>query len=104
MSARELRSSDATALANAMTALAGAVDTALVAGGVSAVPQPVVQQMFALAVKLYAAQRAAGSEFAPVPDGDGVTATEASVATTALLAAVNLDIFELSLWRHWGRP
>jgi hypothetical protein len=104
MSAHELRSSEATGLPDAMSALAGAVDAALVAGGVGAVPQPVVQQMFALAVKLYAAQRAAGGEFAPVPDGDSITATEASVATTALLTAVNLDIFELSLWRHWGRP
>lgn len=104
MSAHELRSAEAVELADAMSALTGCVDAALVAGGVAAIPAPVVQQMFALAVKLYAAQRAAGLEFPPVPEGESVNATEVSVATTALLAAANLDLFELSLWRHWGRP
>lgn len=95
---------DTVELQDAMSALAAALDGELVANGVTSIPQPVVQQMLALAVKLYAGQRAAGIDYPPVPNADSVTATEVSVATTALLAAVNLDIFELSLWRHWGRP
>ena len=48
------------------------------------------------------ARREQGHELSPVLE-DSITATEASVTTTALLKAVNLDLFELSLWRHWGK-
>jgi isopentenyl phosphate kinase len=104
MYAPERTASASREVGDAMAELAASVDDAVVSGGAGAVPEPVVQQMFALAVKLYAAQRAAGADFPPVPEGDSVNATEVSVATTALLGAVNLDLFELSLWRHWGRP
>lgn len=104
MSARERTAADTAGVEDAMARLIASIDGAVVAGGAAVVPQGVIQQMFALAVKLYGAQRAAGADFPPVPHGESVTATEASVAASALLGAVNLDVFELSLWRHWGRP
>lgn len=72
--------------------------------GVENVDDDVIQRMFTLAVKLYAARRAAGHEFLPTPAEGSIEATEVAIATEGLLRAANLDLFELSLWRHWGKP
>ncbi len=83
--------------------LTARIDEALVAGGVHAVPVDVIQRMCTLGVKLYAARRAAGGELSPCAEG-ALNATEVAVATSGMLEAVQLDLFELSLWRQWGRP
>jgi hypothetical protein len=62
-----------------------------------------LQALLARAVRLYA-QRAEGAD-APLaafaPDA-GVTATEAVIATTAILKAVNVQLFELGMWQAWS--
>jgi hypothetical protein len=61
-----------------------------------------VQDMLAKAVRLYAERTAERdgvlAAFAP----DAVSATEVMVTVTAMLKAVNLQVFELGMWQAWG--
>ncbi len=62
-----------------------------------------IQSMLARAVRLYA-ERAVerdGALPAFAPDA-GVTATDVMVVTTAMLKAVNVQIFELGMWQAWS--
>lgn len=62
-----------------------------------------IQALLARAVRLYA-ERVAASEtpLAAFPEGAGITATDAVVATTAILKAVNVQLFELGMWQAWS--
>jgi len=62
-----------------------------------------VQALLARAVSLYA-QRAAASDtpLPAFPEGAEVTATDAVVTTTAILKAVNVQLFELGMWQAWS--
>jgi len=62
-----------------------------------------IQAMLAKAVRLYA-ERAAESDapLPPFPDGATMTATEVVVAVSAMLKAVNLQVFELGMWQAWA--
>ena len=62
-----------------------------------------IQGMLAQAVRLYA-ERAAETDgplpaFAPEAQ---MTATEVMVTVTAMLKAVNLQVFELGMWQAWA--
>ena len=62
-----------------------------------------IQAMLAKAVRLYA-ERAAECEGAltAFPADSGVTATEVMVTVSAMLKAVNLQLFELGMWQAWS--
>jgi hypothetical protein len=62
-----------------------------------------IQAMLATAVRLYA-QRAAECEGGALPAfaPDAATATEVMVTVTAMLKAVNLQVFELGMWQAWS--
>jgi hypothetical protein len=62
-----------------------------------------IQDMLAKAVRLYA-ERAAERDgaLAAFPADAKVTATEAMVTVTAVLKAVNLQLFELGMWQAWS--
>ena len=64
-----------------------------------------LQSLLGAAVRLYA-QRAAERE-EPLPAFNAqeaeVTATDAMLATTAILKAVNVATFELGMWQSWTR-
>jgi hypothetical protein len=61
-----------------------------------------IQDMLASAVRLYA-ERAAEHDGALRAFGpDAATATEVMVAVTAMLKAVNLQVFELGMWQAWS--
>ena len=62
-----------------------------------------IQAMLARAVRLYA-ERAAESESAlpAFPSDTSMTATEVMVTVTAMLKAVNLQVFELGMWQAWS--
>ena len=62
-----------------------------------------IQDRLAQAVRLYA-ERAAESEAAlpAFPFGAPMTATEVMVTVTAMLKAVNLQVFELGMWQAWS--
>lgn len=61
-----------------------------------------IQAMLAKAVALYAERVAEREEAFPAfPDGASVTATDVMVTATAMLKAVNLQVFELGMWQAW---
>jgi hypothetical protein len=64
-----------------------------------------IQTLLGAAVRLYAQRTAECEE--PLPGFDaaaaGVTATDAMLATTAILKAVNVATFELGMWQAWAR-
>jgi hypothetical protein len=64
-----------------------------------------IQTLLGAAVKLYA-QRAAEREqplSAFNAETAGITATDAMLATTAILKAVNVATFELGMWQAWTK-
>jgi hypothetical protein len=62
-----------------------------------------IQALLARAVKLYAERVAAAETPLPAfPEGADVTATDAVVTTTAILKAVNVQLFELGMWQAWS--
>jgi hypothetical protein len=62
-----------------------------------------IQAMLAKAVRLYA-ERAAEHDgaLAAFPAGAPVTPTDVVVTVTAMLRAVNLQVFELGMWQAWS--
>jgi hypothetical protein len=61
-----------------------------------------IQRKLTAAVKAYVARREAGVDFSPF-EPDAVTATDVAVVATSMLKAVQLEVFELTLWSAWGR-
>ena len=62
-----------------------------------------IQALLARAVKLYAERAAANDTPLPAfPEGAEVTATDAVVTITAMLKAVNVQLFELGMWQAWS--
>jgi hypothetical protein len=62
-----------------------------------------IQALLARAVSLYAQRAAARDTPLPAfPEGAEVTATDAVVTTTAILKAVNVQLFELGMWQAWS--
>ena len=62
-----------------------------------------IQAMLAKAVRLYA-ERAAEHDgsLAAFPAAAQVTPTDVVVTVTAMLRAVNLQVFELGMWQAWS--
>jgi len=61
-----------------------------------------IQAMLVKAVRLYAERTAEREDAFPAfPAGAHVTATDVVVTVTAMLKAVNLQVFELGMWQAW---
>jgi hypothetical protein len=62
-----------------------------------------VQTLLAAAVRIYAERTEARDEPLPAfPSDAGITATHAMLAVTAILKAVNVQVFELGMWQAWS--
>jgi hypothetical protein len=62
-----------------------------------------VQALLAAAVRIYAQRAEARDEpLAAFPPDADVTATQAMLAVTAILKAVNVQLFELGMWQAWS--
>jgi|RhiMetStandDraft_8_1073273.scaffolds.fasta_scaffold45894_1 hypothetical protein len=61
-----------------------------------------VQDMLAKAVRLYAERAVERDGALPAFAPDAVSATEVMVTVTAMLKAVNLQVFELGMWQAWS--
>ena len=61
-----------------------------------------LQALLARAVRLYAARAEQGEAPAAFAADAQITATEVMVAVTAMLKAVNLQVFELGMWQAWS--
>ena len=63
-----------------------------------------IQALLAAAVRLYAERAQDRDEpLAAFPENSAITATDAMLATTAILKAVNVALFELGMWQAWSR-
>ena len=61
-----------------------------------------IQDMLAKAVRLYAERAAERDGALPAFAPEAATATEVMVTVTAMLEAVNLQVFELRMWQAWS--
>lgn len=61
-----------------------------------------IQSLLARAVRLYAERAEQGDAPPAFANGAPVTATEVMVTVTAMLKAVNLQVFELGMWQAWS--
>jgi hypothetical protein len=62
-----------------------------------------LQQLMAAAVKLYSSKNPDGIRLRAFPEGGaGITATDVMLATTAMLHAVNVQMFELGMWQAFS--
>jgi hypothetical protein len=75
----------------------GAARQALEGGNPDAVADALLQDVFAAAVKLYAAKAERRDDVVPFRQGE-VTATEAVVAACALIRAADLNLFDVAMW------
>ena len=60
-------------------------------------------RLIAAAVRAYAIQFHAGRDIPIFGQAHGVTATDTMVVTTAMLKAVNIQLFELGMWQMWAK-
>ncbi|HMF23349.1 MAG TPA: hypothetical protein VKG24_14655 [Pseudolabrys sp.] len=61
-----------------------------------------IQDQLAKAVRLYAGRAAESDGTLPAFAPDAATATEVMVTVTAMLKAVNVQVFELGMWQAWS--
>lgn len=61
-----------------------------------------IQSMLANAVRLYSERVTERDGVMPAFEPDALTATEVMVTVTAMLKAVNLQVFELGMWQAWS--
>jgi len=93
MSTSDPRAASAEVVAGAVVALAAAI------GEPGRVADADLRAMIANAVRLYAAKAEDGMRTPLPPGGGGVTITDAMLLTTDLLHALNVQLFELSMWQ-----
>ena len=82
--------------------IAKAVEAAIASGDVSGIPDTAIQQLLSAAALLYAARVEQGG-YIPATTPAALNATQGMIVTTALLRAVNVQLFELGLWQSWAQ-
>jgi hypothetical protein len=63
------------------------------------IPDVELRTLMANVVRLYAAKAEIGMRTPLPPDAGGVTVTETMLTVSDLLHAVNVEVFELSMWQ-----
>ena len=81
--------------------LAGDLQRALAEGRADALTEEALQALVAAACRIYSARTEAGEQFLPLPERSKVMDTDVMVMASALLRAVNLQVFELGMWQSW---
>ncbi|MDR3522046.1 MAG: hypothetical protein P4L54_10595 [Acidocella sp.] len=74
---------------------------ALAAGEIDKILNDDLARIFQAAVKLFAQRFQASEIDTPFANVTNVTATEVAITCTAMLEAVNIQLFELGLWQSW---
>jgi hypothetical protein len=70
---------------------------------VGAMSDAELQRLLAAAIKSYAARAETSDEpLSALPPQTDVTATEAMLAVSAIMKAVNIQVFELGMWQSWS--
>jgi hypothetical protein len=93
MSSSDAAGGPAEALSRATQALAAAI------GNPSSIPDGELRALLAEALRLYAVKADTGMRTPLPPAGGGLTVTEIMLAATDLLHALNVQVFELSMWQ-----
>jgi hypothetical protein len=93
MSSSDVLDHPAETLTRASDALAAAI------GDPDRIPDAELRVLIANMVRLYAVKADNGMRTPLPPDGGAVTVTETMLAVTDLLHAVNVQVFELSMWQ-----
>ncbi len=81
--------------------LAADLERALAEGRADVLTEEALQALVAAACRIYSARVEAGQKFMPLPDRSPVMDTDVMVMASALLRAVNLEVFELGMWQSW---
>jgi hypothetical protein len=66
-----------------------------------AISAPALRALIAAAAKLYSEKVQRDGGF-PIIDAGSLTATDGMIVTTAILKAVNVQVFELGCWQSWA--
>ena len=93
MSSSDVLEQPAATLARATEILAAAVTDP------DRIPDEELRALIANAIRLYAAKAENDMRTPLPPNGGGVTVTEAMIAVTDILHALNTQLFELSMWQ-----
>jgi hypothetical protein len=93
MSSSEVLDAPAETLARAADALAAAFSDP------ERISDPALRALIANAVRLYALKAENGMRTPLPPGGGGLTITDAMLLATDLLHALNVQLFELSMWQ-----
>jgi hypothetical protein len=93
MSSSDVLDHPAETLTRASDALAAAV------GDPERIPDAALRTLIANAVRLYAVKAENGMRIPLPPNGGGLTITDTMVTVTDLLHALNVQLFELSMWQ-----
>jgi hypothetical protein len=67
--------------------------------GLAALDERDVQRLFAAVLRIYALRRETDADACPFGPGEIVTATDVAQATTGMLEAVDMAVFELGMWQ-----
>ena len=81
--------------------LAASLEQALSEGRLDAITPEALQGLIAVVCRLYSANVEAGERFLALPTQSHVMDTDVMVMASALLRAVNLQVFELGMWQSW---
>lgn len=66
------------------------------------VPPELIQEMMTALVRLYTVRYQVGDRFSPFLLSRDVPATSVMIMSTAMLRAVNLELFELGMFQAWS--
>ena len=65
-------------------------------------PDELVQQAFTAMTRLYTVKFQMGERWMPFASDREMPATAVMIMSTAMLRAVNLELFELGMWQAWS--
>jgi hypothetical protein len=90
---------------SATAALAETAERALADGAVSQIDSADIERVLTAAMKLYAAKAEADGVAVPPPpvSAEKITPTEAVLVISETMRAVNLNLFDLSMWYRRAR-
>lgn len=81
--------------------LAGDMERGLIDGRLDVVSGEALQKLMAAVCKTYSQQIQAEVQAPALDARSGVSATDVMITASALLKAVDLQVFELGMWQSW---
>jgi hypothetical protein len=89
---------------NAASAFVESADRALASGAAAQIPSGDLERVLTAAAKLYAAKAESVATAPPPPvAADKITPTEVVVVVSEMMRAVDLNLFDLSMWYRRAR-